>query len=253
MVELVEIIEVNGRADSGVSCRPFRCRGSDGRQYYVKLGNARPEGLIAEWICGNLGKTLGLPVADFSLVRVDPGFKEGLPPEYSELGHGIGFGSVSAPTGCRELFLTDLGERVDANVLADLLAFDAWIQNEDRKLGLAGGNPNALFVPNQRSPLVLIDHDSAFDTSFDPRRFLSDHLGRSRCALWLNSERRAGWIERARAAAKCLDAIWTDLPEEWLVDSYGEPRTSPDKTNLRSILDRPALDPDGFWKIVTGR
>lgn len=253
MPEVVEIVEVNGRADGGISARPFRCRGSDERQYYVKLGNARPDGLVAEWICGHLGKAMELPVADFSLVSVDHNFKQGLPAEYSELGQGIGFGSVAAPVGVREVMSTDLNERGDPDVLADLLAFDAWIQNEDRKLGPAGGNPNTLFVPNTDSPFVLIDHDSAFDTTFDSRRFSSDHLGRGQSSLWLDAKRRARWLERAKTASDNLDAIWANIPREWLVNEYGDARAILTKDAIRSILDRPLLDPDAFWKIVTRR
>lgn len=90
MPDIIQIDEVNGRADGGISAQPFRCRGADGRHYFVKLGNARPEGLIGEWVCAHLGRAMGLPVADFSLVTVDLEFKQCLPPEFSELGHGIG-------------------------------------------------------------------------------------------------------------------------------------------------------------------
>lgn len=253
MSETVEIVEVNGRADGGISARPFRCRGTDGRQYYVKLGNARPDGLIAEWVCGHLGKAMGLPIADFSLVSVDQNFKQSLPPEFSELGHGIGFGSVAAPAGTRELLSTDLDGRGDPNVLANLLAFDAWILNEDRKIGPAGGNPNTLFVPNADVSLVLIDHDSAFDSNFDPKSFSVDHLGRGQSSLWLDAQQKACWLERAKTASGNLDAIWADIPEEWLVNQYGDARTKIKQEDLRTILHRPLLDPGAFWKIVTGR
>lgn len=253
MPEIIEIEEVNGRADGGVSARPFRCRGMDGRDYYVKLGNARPDGLIAEWVCGHLGRAMGLPVADVSLVRVDPGFKRCLPPEFAELGHGVGFGSVAAPRGCREALFSDITARIDHEVLADLLAFDAWIRNEDRKLGPAGGNPNALFVPNADEPLVLIDHDSAFDRDFDPIRFLDGHLARAQAPLWLARHRREHWCERASAALQKLDAVWDSIPEEWLVGPFGDIRTTLDRRQLRSLLERPEVDPLGFWKIVVGR
>ena len=253
MPDIIQIAEVNGRADGGISARPFRCRGADGRYYYVKLGNARPEGLIGEWVCAHLGRAMGLPVADFSLVTVDLQFKQCLPPEFSELGHGIGYGSVAAPIGCREVLSSDLNDRVDPDVLADMLAFDAWIRNEDRKLGPAGGNPNTLFIPNAEEMLVLIDHDSAFDTTFRPKRFLDDHLARGQSSLWLDPVRRKDWLKSAKDAAGDLDGIWSTIPEEWIVNSYGEPRTSLGKEDLRSILSLPALDPATFWKIVTGR
>ena len=60
----VNIVETISRSIQGIT-RPFVCRGDDGWLYYVKGHGAGRQALIAEWIAGNLGKRLGLPIPDF--------------------------------------------------------------------------------------------------------------------------------------------------------------------------------------------
>lgn len=253
MPEIIQITEVHGRANGGISAQPFRCLGEDSRQYYVKLGNAHPRGLVAEWLCGHLGKAMGLPVADFSLVRVDPDFAKALPSEFSELGHGIGFGSVAAPFGNKEVVFSDLASEKHAAFLAQLLAFDAWIRNCDRILGKVGGNPNLLVVPGSDKPFVVIDHDSAFDQAFDSKPFLCDHLGRDQSGVWSIPERRREWLNQAKEALSDLGAHWESLPEEWLFDRYGDARLDRGLDDYRAILEIPTLAPDEFWEILAPR
>ncbi|MGC1481839.1 MAG: HipA family kinase [Chthoniobacterales bacterium] len=249
--EPVEIVEVLGRANAGVSTKPFKCRGEDGGLYYVKLGNSNVTGLQAEWIAGNLAKSMALPVADFALVQVTRELAESLPNEHRELGHGIGFGSLSAPVGSRELQNSDVGKPQIFTTLAQLLAFDAWVQNEDRKLGSVGGNPNALWLAAKARPLLLIDHDNAFDPTFEPSTFLDNHLARRAITHWFDVGHRAAWTEIARSAAELVPAIWESLPESWLFDTYGDPTPSLNCSVIESILARPFSHSDEFWHLLT--
>lgn len=248
--QVVEIVEVIGRANAGVSANPFICRGENGKEYYVKLENATPEGLIAEWICGHLAREMGLPVAEFCLVTLDEDFAKSLPDAMREIGHGIGFGSLKAPIGARELLFEDVAN-IDPLVQADLLAFDAWIANEDRKLGPAGGNPNSMWVPNTDQPLVLIDHDSAFDRDFDKNAFADDHLAGVCRNHWLNNKTRAAWLKKASAAIGLLPKIWDSIPDEWMVNIHGDKRTDLTLEEVKILLDRPLSEPDSFWKVIT--
>ena len=50
--------------------RPFLCRGDDGWLYYVKGNAAGHSSLICEWIAGQLGRRLGLPIPDFRLAII---------------------------------------------------------------------------------------------------------------------------------------------------------------------------------------
>ena len=243
----IQITEVLGRADAGISSNPFRCRGKDGRLYYVKLGNTHPRGLIAEWICAQLAREIGLPIADFSLVSVSSESSKKFPSKYSELGSGVGFGSAAPFSLHHELWHSTVEATSDDALWAELLAFDAWIQNEDRKLGPLGGNPNTLYLPAAPLPILLIDHDSAFDPDFDSQNFVGDHLAGFKAEEWLDEKKRARWTAGALKARESLDGVWETIPEQWLVNSYGEPIPSISKYEVESILDRPFKEPDLFW------
>lgn len=194
-----------------------------------------------------------LPIAGFSLVRVGTQLASALPEKHRELGHGIGFGSLAAPIGSREILPSDLNLPPVVNVLPAILAFDAWILNEDRKLRASGGNPNALYAPNQRKSVLLIDHDNAFDQSFDPLNFRKVHLADSSAHFWTDQGHRADWTSRAKRYKSSLSFAWESLPEEWLVDKYGDPQPILDRSTIETILDRPFVEADKFWHLVTGQ
>ena len=63
----LEIVEIMGRAQQGVT-QPFICRGEDDQVYFVKGRGAGRRSLICEWIAGQLGRLLGLPIAPFGIV-----------------------------------------------------------------------------------------------------------------------------------------------------------------------------------------
>ena len=61
----VAITEIVRRSEQGVT-RPFLCRSADGTGYFVKgIVGAGAESLRAEWVCGKLAQTLGLPIPDY--------------------------------------------------------------------------------------------------------------------------------------------------------------------------------------------
>jgi hypothetical protein len=55
----------------------------------------------------------------------------------------------------------------------------------------------------------------------------------------------ADWLDRG---GEHLDRIWDELPEEWLVDSFGDPRCTLDKAGLKAVLLSPQTEPD-FWAL----
>lgn len=127
--------------------------------------NSEVEGLAVEAIAAMLGHELGLPVPDFFLVEVTPAFIDSIadPTVQAHV-------RVSCPLafGSRELFGFGIvrGDQKwtddQAQVLAEIFAFDGFIANVDRK----PSNPNCLIRGEQ---LALIDHEAAmFVRAFIP-------------------------------------------------------------------------------------
>lgn len=247
MPEIINIIAIHGRTaeGNGVS-RPFRCEGEDGRDYFVKLKNAGYQCLVKEWAAGRLAQEMGLPVADVCQVRIPPELIEGNKEYETELGYGIAFGSLKVePTERLSLEFV----RSDAEgMLSRILLFDWWVRNSDRALSECGGNPNLLWEI-ESGRVVMIDHDNAFDAVFSAADFGNYHALRAHLGAWDSEKRQevAAWLE---AGLSRLDQIWAEIPEEWLVDSYGDPRCELDKPRLHAVLSSFHTDPD-FWSIPT--
>ena len=61
--------------------------------------------------------------------------------------------------------------RIDIVMQRQIATFDWFIRNEDRTIG----NPNLLYR-NCDNPLIVIDHNCAFDTGFNTKNFLQNHI-----------------------------------------------------------------------------
>jgi hypothetical protein len=245
MPEPIEIVAIHGRTaeGNGVS-RPFRCEGEDGRDYFVKLKNAGYQCLVKEWVAGRLAWEMGLPVADVSQVRIPFPLIAANQEYETELGHGIAFGSVKVEAA--ERLALEFIRHDDSGVLSRILLFDWWVRNADRVLTEIGGNPNLLWEIHP-GRVVMIDHDNAFDTDFDMAAFRQFHALRAHLGSWdlaLRIELSA-WLA---AGLERLDQIWAEIPEEWLVDSHGDPRCGLDKAGLKAVLSFFRDDPN-FWTI----
>ena len=94
----------------------------------------------------------------------------------TDLVAGLSFGSRIA-THTRE-FEPSLLMQCDEQFRRDLVAFDWWVRNADRTLGVLSGNPNLLWDPKAEAP-VVIDHNMAFDCDFDAEQFLQTHVFRA--------------------------------------------------------------------------
>lgn len=66
MLEITEIIQ---RADQGRT-KPFLCRASDEKMYYVKGRAATTSGLIKEWLGAQFSQSFGLPTPESKIVYV---------------------------------------------------------------------------------------------------------------------------------------------------------------------------------------
>lgn len=247
MAESIEIVAINGRAAEGTGVsRPFRCEGEDGRDYFVKLKNAGYECLVKEWVAGRLALEMGLPAAAVQQVRIAPALIKGIKEYENELGDGLAFGSLKVEASDR-LALEFIREGADG-VLSRILLFDWWVRNSDRSLTTYGGNPNLLWEMDP-GRVVMIDHDNAFDASFNPADFWEFHALRAHINAW-NRAARSEMVAWLTAGLEHLERIWTEIPEEWLVDYFGDSRCRLDKPGLKTVLSSFKENPD-FWVIPT--
>ncbi len=70
LTQRIQIEEIVGESNQGRSGGVFRCIGDDEESYFLKgLGVGRPD-LAKEWICANLARAFGLPVAGFALAEL---------------------------------------------------------------------------------------------------------------------------------------------------------------------------------------
>lgn len=241
----IDIIAIEGRTEqsNGVS-RPFRCIGEDDAEYFVKLKNVGWNQLVKEWIAGRLAQEMGLAAAEIAQVRIPRELVAGNAELEIELGHGLAFGSRRVEPAER-LALAFVPDDSDGE-LSRILLFDRWIRNSDRALTETGGNPNLLW---QLDPgrVVLFDHDNAFDENFEPDHFWQYHALRAHRSAWEPARRQemTAWLA---AGASFLDRLWDELPEEWLYDSFGDPRCTLDKGDLKGVLLSFQTNPD-FWSL----
>lgn len=241
----VEIVEIIGRSEQGIT-KPFICRGDDDQIYFVKGRGAGNRSLICEWVAGQLGRRLGLPIAPFEIVDVPQALLSyAMRDDLTALGAGKAFGS-------RKISVVELSaSRVDAvpaEIQQDVLAFDWWIRNDDRTLGEAGGNPN-LFWDVGNEGLVVIDHNQAFDPTFSLLDFVDLHAFRGQ---W---DKLAGdWVMQQEYVQRFMAALsdWGDIcntvpPEWWFVDVEQTVKTDFDVQATYQLLMR--CQTDAFWSL----
>jgi hypothetical protein len=208
------IVEVIGRSSQGIT-RPFICRADDHNIYYVKGRYAGARSLVNEWLAGSLARAFGLPIVPFTQLHVPEALLEvqyahGEP--LSDLGEGVVFGSL------RQSFAEvtpTTANRLPASLKADIAVFDFWIRNEDRTLSELGGNPNLFWDAGSEKPWLL-DHNLAFDQTFNKFTFLSNHIfARQWLEVASDFVSRQTYAERLSAAL----SVWTPakdaMPDLW--------------------------------------
>lgn len=241
----VQITEVLRRSEQGVTL-PFICRGEDDHTYFVKGKGAGRHSLIAEYICGRLAQAFGLPVADFEVVEVpEMLIRASMLPEIAELGAGLAFGS-KALQHVQELRHHQLGS-VSSQICKDVLVFDWWIRNQDRTLTAKGGNPNLLWDQTEKQ-LVVIDHNVAFDATFNPKTFAENHVFAGFIPqVFEDLAERANYQARLQHAFAEYDSACDNLPSEWWWIDDGVPALF-DKVAVRTILG--TINHENFWRIA---
>lgn len=205
--------EVIGRAQQGAT-EPFICRGDDGLIYYVKGVGAGRRSQIAEWVCAKLATAFGLPVADYALVEVPQALIDApVRSDIRDLGAGVCFASCQLPHA--QEFNVSLSDRVEPSLSMDILVFDWWVRNDDRKLTPYGGNPNLLWDV-RADELKVIDHNLAFDREFKAGDFLAMHVFREQWNhVFGDLDLRQHYVARLEACIQRLPEVRDSIPEPW--------------------------------------
>lgn len=239
----VEISEVLRRSEHGMT-KPFICRGDDKKGYFVKGIGAGRQSQIKEWIAGQLGTLIGVPVAPFKIVNISDELFDGLPPSFAtELGCGPAFGSTEQRI--MELSWSQISE-IPLQLRQLVLCFDWWILNNDRMLTDQGGNPNLFWEPGSRD-LVVIDHNQAFDRDFSRENFFKFHAFKD-CASGIADDlvERGNYTSLMDNALKHWQSIVDGLPLEWF---YTDPEMTIEiNLSLDSIFEElKRYENNDFW------
>ena len=178
-----------------------------------------PRALVAEWLAGEIGRALGLPVPEIVTVDVDGSLGDAEPDEeLQELVHrsgGLNLGLDFLPGALT--FNPGASPVVDPDAAAAIVWLDAFTTNPDR----TAGNPNLLIWHGRT---WLIDHGAALyvhHTWRDPDAHAERSFERSRDHVLLPF---AGPIDRADARlAAALDTglferLVAAIPDLWLPD-----------------------------------
>ena len=193
---------------------------------------------------------MGLPVANFCLINIPQILVEAVVGmDTSGLASGVGFGSYDVGIGSRDIEPGDLS-RLPKKIFSETLLFDHWIHNADRILTSRGGNPNAVFCTT-KNQLVLIDHDNAFDPTYEISEISGRHLGWSERSHWLDRSEQELWLELAKRALDKLPLFLDEIPEAWLESSTDiSENRSRFLEQIHATLQLPFSESADFWSFT---
>ncbi|HMO57468.1 MAG TPA: aminotransferase class I and II [Roseiflexaceae bacterium] len=221
---------------------PAIVEADDDGMYVVKFRGAGqgPKVLVAELICGELGRALGLPIPEIVFVELDAALGRNEPDgEIQQLvtasaGLNLGLDYLPGSLGFDPLDTP----RVDPALAAAIVWFDALITNVDR----TPRNTNMLWWHRN---LWLIDHGAALYV----HHTWDDYRGRalSRFPVIREHVLLAGTADLAAADARLapqidaelIDHVLALVPDAWLLGSAEFPTTAAFRSAYRAfLLDR---------------
>jgi len=228
------------RATISGATKPFVCRLNDDQLYVLKGRSAQARGCIAEVVAAALGRAFSLPIPSFALADVPLPLVEAMPEARSSLGHGVAFASQYVD-GLQPLSISAMGPSWE-HTLARVFLFDHWIMNEDRTGTEHGGNPN-LFFRSERQDVVVIDHNLAFDPTYNPENNVKLHICRE---FWHQTSQDMLQLTILKSemleVLGSLESVFECLPAEW-IDM--EPAFIP---KIEETLHR--CERDQFWSEI---
>ena len=235
---MIKIVEIITRSEQGIT-KPFLCRADDGFQYFVKGHGAGRRALINEWIAGNIGRRLELPIPDFEMAEIPAELiRFSARDDVRDLGAGIGFASrrVENADELSYLFI----EQIPPELRAKILLFDWWVCNGDRTLTPDGGNPNLLWMHRDHK-LFVIDQNVAFDED-ELVNFWGGHIFHADQAQW-NQPFQQEMTKVMRAALAELKNWWQEMPAAWTEIECGLTLEQ-----LQTLLWRFEQNANIFWR-----
>lgn len=200
---------------------PAIVEADDEKQYVVKFVGAGqgPKALIAEWVSGEIARTLGLPVPKLVFIELDAAIGRSEPdPEIQDLlknSVGLNLGMQYLPNAFAFNLL--LKPPPSPDLASRIVWFDAFVTNVDR-------TPNNVNLLIWQDNLWLIDHGASlyFHHNWD------DYLVRSQSPFSLIKDHTllsfASQLAEANEALRPLltEAILRDIvgsiPEAWLME-----------------------------------
>lgn len=196
---------------------PGLVEADDSGMYVVKFRGAGqgPKALVAEVICGELARGLGLRVPELVVLELDPVIARAEPDqEVQELLRASGGANLGMDFLPGALGYDPVVHPVDGDLAARVVAFDAFVENVDR----SWRNPNLL---RWHGDLWLIDHGAALYFHHNwPRAHAAvhrafradDHVLRS------YASDLAGAVAElaAKLTPDALAAALAAVPDEWL-------------------------------------
>jgi hypothetical protein len=203
---------------------PGLVEADDDGLYVVKFRGAGqgPRALVAEWIAGELGRAIGLPVPDLVGIDVDGSLGDAEPDEeihdlvQASDGLNLGMDFLPGALGFNRATVTaSPGSPVDPAFAADTVWLDALVTNPDRTVQ----NPNLLVWHGR---LWLIDHGAALyihhtwrdpdDHARRPFERIRDHV----LLPFADSIEAADQRHAERIDRGLLVALVDALPDSWL-------------------------------------
>jgi hypothetical protein len=198
---------------------PGLMEADDDGLYVVKFRGAGqgPRALVAELIAGELARVLGLPVPEIVFVELDPVLGRAEPdPEIQELinaSAGLNAGLDFLPGALA--FDVEAGRELDPAFAADVVWFDALVENVDR----TPRNPNLL---HWHGRVWLIDHGAALyrhhaswqiaEHARRPFPAIRDHVLLPFAGSIAEADQRLA----ARLDRSVLEQVVAWLPGDWL-------------------------------------
>ena len=208
---------------------PAIVEADDSGMYVLKFHGAGqgPKVLVAELICGELARAVGLPVPEIVTMDLDPDLARTEPdPEIQQLIRASGGLNLALDYLPGSVTFDPLADQPDPALAAAILWFDAYITNIDR----TARNANMLMW---HRGLWLIDHGAALyfhhgwregvDRSGDAFAAIKDHV----LLRFATDLRAADAALSARLTPAVIADVVESVPDAWL--TVNSPFTSADQ------------------------
>lgn len=210
----MQIHQVVRISDQGVS-RPYQCYDENGVLRWCKGNHTGLRSVMSEWICARVARRLGLPVPPCDILRLDPALfrawcdcrGERLPQLVTDANPFV-FASVNVEDAKDVIDVERDLHCDDPVLLARICLFDELVRNTDRT------DDNANLLSN--AGVHVIDHNNAFDPSFDRETFLREHVLR-RYRVAAGDVVVSSFFDEVRqtVTSAFLDEVWFEMPTAW--------------------------------------